>query len=313
MRLLSALTIIVLFSCNSCTTKNNPDALAANDTLTFTEDLLQQNSVKTLDSLNHMKLDEEKGDLNSFRQYLEKLPVNKLVSIPYALGYIKTCIPSGSPDQDSVFLVFNTWFYAVTNQLSDSLEKKYKIIVDQLNENSVSSELTAFRDNLAYCGIEILSSEGMYFLDVMPDYFYINFRDRVSAGVAQYLTIRKDELKQGFSEDAGMLITFGELYQRVKSWEEFQDKFPSTVYAADADYYLKTYLATLLTGMDNSRVFDSENSVLLPERKQLYEKIIKEDPQSESGKIISSYYSLLKSHNFKDNTLNDIFLKENKT
>jgi len=157
-----------------------------------------------------------------------------------------------------------------------------------------------------------MSSEGMYYLDVMPDYFYINFRDLVSAGVAQYLSIRKDELKQGFSEDAGMLITFGELYQRVKRWEEFLDKFPNTVYTADADYYYQTYLATLLTGMDNSRVFDSENSVLLPEIKQLYEKIIKEDPQSRCGKIISSYYSLLKSHNFKDNNGIDDFLKANK-
>jgi hypothetical protein len=155
-------------------------------------------------------------------------------------------------------------------------------------------------------------SEGIDYLDVLPDYFYDSFSNRVSASVKQYLFIRKTELAQGFTEDTGLLISFDELYKRVKRWEKFLNDYPNTVYRAQAEDNYTTYLETLLTGMDNSRIFDFDKNVLLPEVKTIYEKAMTDGPNSKTAKIITDYYNFLGRHDFKENDSIPKFLSEHK-
>ena len=301
--------LLVLFTAFllTCCSQSKQD----NETYATTDYLLQDNSISKLTTINHQNLKVIKGDLKSFKTYLDKLDNDSLTSIPYALDYIKTCISSDNTDLDSIFLLFNIKFYTITNRLSDSLDTKYNFLTVQLYKDSNTVELNSFKNNLATCGLAIFSSEGMYYLDVIPDFFYANFKNRVSEGVAEYLNIRKDELEQGFSEDAGMLISFSELYGRVKRWENFTNKYPKTLYSEDANSYYLTYLETLMTGMDNSRVFDFEQNSLMPEIKSLYESIMKESSESPTTKIISSYYAFLARHDFKENDSIQIFLEAN--
>ena len=62
-------------------------------------------------------------------------------------------------------------------------------------------------------------------------------------------------MKQGFSEDAGMLISYEDLYYRIRRWEEFLYKHPNTIINDEAISYYRTYIETLMTGMANSRRF----------------------------------------------------------
>ncbi len=309
MRILFALPLILLLSCNSQKTTNNEGELLRADTIT--ENLSEQNSITKLISLNHQRLDKIKSDFNSFKLYSKSLSESNISSIPFLLDYIRTCIPNNDINNDSIFFIFSQKFNRITNRLNDSLGTKFRFVSEPAGEESSAKQIDIFKENLAACGIGIFSTEGMYYADAQSDYFYNNFNDRVSPGLKEYLKIRQDELKQGFAEDAGLQITFDELYQRIKRWEQFQIKYPETIYKADARYFYSMYLETLMTGMDNSRVFDYGNSKLLPGLKQLYEKIIRTDSKSETGKIISSYYSLLARHGFKENDSIDVFLKNN--
>jgi len=299
--------LVFLFACHSPAGKENKASVSA-----LSPDYLLRDSfiLKSLPA-DHQKLLGVTGNFRSCKTYLDKLSNDSLTSIPFALDYITTCIPPGNADRDSIFLLFNAKFYAVTTKLSDSLYTKYNFLVDQLNKDSSSVELKCFQSNLTACGIKFLLSEGTYYLDAMSDFLYNNFKDRVSDGVKEYLSIRKDELKQGFSEDAGLLISFEDVYKRVKRWEVFIKNYPNTVCAEEANSYYITYLETLIAGMDNSRLFDFNSNSLLPEIKTLYEKIMKEETASPATKIISSYYSLLSRHNFKYNDSVDMFLKAN--
>ena len=301
-KLLLALPVFFLFACGSNNTKDKTEKESK-------DYLLQENSISKLVESNHQNISDKSGDLKSFKSYINKLNDDSLNSIPYALDYIKTCIPADNIDRDSIFLLFNIKFYSITNKLTENLDKKYKSIIGQLYKDSSTVELQNFRNNLGMCGIDIFSSEGMYYLDVIPNFFYENFKKRVSESVVEYLNIRKDELKQGFSEDAGMLISFDDLYKRVKRWENFIYKYPSSLYINEANSFYTTYLETLMTGMDNSRIFDFDSGALKPEIKALYETIIKDDLESPTNKIISSYYSFLARHNFKENDSISIFLK----
>jgi hypothetical protein len=304
-KILLALSCSFLFACGSNNTQDKKD------TVSTTDYLLQDNSVSKFVIANHQKLSGVTGSFKSYKLYLDKLDNDSLTAIPFALDYINTCISTDNADRDSIFLLFNIKFYEVANRLSDSLDTKYKSLIHQLDKDSSTVELKSFKNNLATCGIDIFSTEGMYYLDVIPNFFYDNFKNRVSDGVAEFLNIRQDELKQGFSEDAGMLISFEDLYNRVKRWENFINKYPNTVYNNEANSYYETYLETLMTGMDNSRLFDFDNNSLLPEMKTLYEKIIGEGTESPTTKIISSFYALLARHDFKENDSIQIFLETN--
>jgi hypothetical protein len=302
--------VLLFVACNSpqkkgAAPKSKPLAVAANY-------ITQTNSINTMVNSNHQLLTGKKGDFNSFKSYLQGLSDRNLYSIPFAMDYIKTCLPADLPERDSVVLLFNLKFYKVTNLLSESLENKYLWVGNQIDSNKHTAKLKAFKANLKDCGIGVFSSEGNYYLDVLPDYFYQQFKDRVSAGVQAYLEIRRHELAEGFSEDAGMLISFKQLYQRVKNWEKYLDDYPHTVYGNEADNYYTNYLETLLTGMDNSRVFDDVSNVLLPEVKIIYEKAIRDEPASRTAQYISKYYSFLGRHNFTYTDSVDVFLQEHK-
>jgi hypothetical protein len=306
---LSLFSIILLLSCTYCNSQENKNPQGV--PVSCTENLLQNHSVSDAVKAVHQKLTGITGDLKTFKSYVGNLDDKQVASIALALDYIKTCIPAGNPDQDMIFEEFYKKFYRVTNRFSDSLETNYPSIIKQLDKDSNSAELGAFRDNLKQCGIGIFTTEGIYYPDAIYDFFYTNFNDRVSVGMKEFLSIRKDEMKQGFSEDAELLISFDEVYQRAKRWEKLLDTYPEIIIKEEAGNYYIMYMETLITGMDNSPVFSSENQTLLPEIRILYEKILKEETGSKTTKIISDYYSFLEQHDFKDNDDIQNFLKDN--
>jgi hypothetical protein len=290
-------------SCNSNKTITVKAVSQAN------ENLLEKNNITNIITSNHENLINTKGDLESFRSYIKNLDNTKVSTIPLTLDYIKTCISPDLSSKDSVFKEFYFKFYSVANGLSDAFESKYPQLVNDLNENKNNQETEAFLDNIKIAGLDLCMSEGMYYFDVKYDYFYNNFKDRVSPDLSEYLNIRKDEVKQGFSEDAGMLISFEELYKRVKRWEDFLTKYPNSSSSEEATYFYQTYLETLLTGMDNTRTFDFENNTLIPEVKTIFERVIQGDSTSNTGKVIKAYYKFLLKNNFIYSDSISVFLE----
>lgn len=276
----------------------------------FKEVLLVPDSITKIVERNHARFAGEKGDFNSFKKLLQGLDDRDAASIPVALDYVETALDSQLPERDSVVILFNQKFYTICNGLTDSLETRYAKVVGLIDKGEKTEQTRLFRSNLRQCGIGVFESEGSAYLDILPDYLYKHFQNRVSPAVERYLSIRRDELAQGFSEDAGMLISFQQLYDRVKTWESFLNSYPANVYTDEAESDYETYLETLMTGMGNSRVFDLETDELIPEVKDIYEREARENPESRTGKIIGPYVDFLARHNFKYTDSVDVFLKE---
>jgi hypothetical protein len=275
------------------------------------ENLLAENYVISRVSTQHSKIAGIKGNLLSFSHYLDQLSSEEVTSIALAMNYLKTCIPEKEPMGDSIFRLFNIKFYEIADHFSYSIDTMYKSLVVQLDLHPESREVKIFKDNLHACGLDLLMSEGAYYVDATPEYFYNNFRNRVSDALRDYLDIRKDEMKEGFTEDAELLISFNDVYKRVKRWEQFLAKYPSGPVNSIAEYYYSMYLSTLLTGTDNSNAFDYNTFILEPEMKLLYEHIMKEDPDSRTTKVVTAFYSLMEKHNFRDNESIRAFLDKN--
>lgn len=239
------------------------------------------------------------GKIKDFKKFIRTLNASDFYAISTAADYLKIYLPKAGPiDRDSTYLYFAQLFYKVVNNQTDSLYLKYPNTMKKLEANEIDSDTRSFDAFLELFGVELFMTEGTFYLDVSSDYFAGIFSNHVSKGLQDYLQLRKQELNEGFSEDAGLLITFEKVHERILRWEKFLNEHPNSMMINDAYYYFETYLETLLTGLDNSRIFDSENK-MLPEIKSLYKSIIRSNANNKSTAIIRGYYEVLAQGEFK--------------
>lgn len=234
-----------------------------------------------------------------------------ITAIPVAESIIKNSIEKLSKaEKDSTYYLYMDLFYELSNEMSTILETKYDGIIKKIEEKTKDPEVDNFTKCLEACGLELLTTEGTYYLDAKYDHFYQLFKGKVSVALDDFLKIRSKEMKEGYSEDAGLLISFEDLYKRVEIWEDFIDKYPQTSLTNEAKGYYTSYLSTFITGMDNSRLFDYESYKLLPEIQTLYEQIISKKDNRKCRKIVSDYYDKLKANDFRELNKIEDFLKE---
>ena len=212
---------------------------------------------------------------------------------------------------DSAYDMFLEFYYASANNLTDSLKTKYSSVVKKIYRNEVDSVTREFQRLLDDCGLSIFTTDGYYFyVDVQPDFFFETFKNNSSPSLKTFLQLRDWELKNAFSEDAMLLISFNDLADRIYNWDKYLNDYPDTKLNREANYFLKIYLETYLTGMENTRLFDRKSRILLPEVKQSYESYIQNYTDTKSGMIIQEYYEILKRNEFEYSDSIDYILKK---
>ncbi|MCB2196476.1 MAG: hypothetical protein KQH79_11500 [Bacteroidetes bacterium] len=251
-------------------------------------------------------------NLDEYISLIDSLNVYDISSIKVLKNYVINNLFETDELADSAYYLFLEFFYASANNLTDSLETKYPNLVKKLYVQEEDSEVREFLGLLDDCGLDLFSTEGYFYVDVQPEFFNETFKDNSSPSLKTFLKLRDNELKNAFSEDAMLLISFNELADRIYNWEKYLKDYPETKLKNEANYFFEIYLETFLTGMDNTRLFDSESRILLPEVKQSYESYIKNHADTKSGKIIQEYYEILKGNQFKyTGRIDDILKKYN--
>jgi hypothetical protein len=326
-------TLSFLVACNSGVNKaKNKHTQDTMDSLRVKQVLLVPDYMKGHVSANHEKLIGVKGNIESYKQYLKTLDTS-LLSITYALDYVKTCFPQKDTIQgDSAFKYFNNEFHTIIQKLADSIVSQYGTLIQMIDSSHSTDFITVgameaaistpssklqeitFLNNLNSCGVYLMNNalEGDQIED-QPDFLYYNFRNRVSTDVKKYLKNVSDEDKEGYSEDGGLMISFEDVYKRAKFWEKFMTDYPHSLCLENAQLKYESYINDLLTGEDNSPTFDIETNILDPKIKALYRKIIMDEPESTTSKIILSWFNLIARHGFtRNDTVINTFVKENK-
>jgi hypothetical protein len=234
--------------------------------------------------------------LKRFNKY-QDLDIN---TIPVAEKEINDCINSfADKEKDSLYILYQRVFYTSVNKLNDSLESKYSSVLEKITNEENDSIVVKFKQLLKRSGLVLQMTEGSYFVDVQNTYFYNLFKGKVSKSLDEYLRIRSIEMGTTFSEDAMLLISYDDLYNRIVVWEDFINSHQDFFLNKTAVKFFHHYLSVLLTGMDNTPAFSRENGVLNSELKSLYEKVIIIADLRESTDIITEYYNLLKANQFK--------------
>lgn len=280
-----------------------------------------------LDALEFTIGEEPKGerrsakgdDLEKVRGYLKSLSLSDPDSISKGLEYTKAMLDQVAPSTaaDEIFLEFYSFYGGVvatfSNQIyendSPSQEELMAIYDDgasdktlQLSENGKknrhSKELDELYKKLRRNGMFVDVTEDTFFVDESPDFVFLNLGEHLTQPLKDYMRLRTYEKRVRFSEDASLRISFSEVGGRALTWEKFKARYPDFSKMKVIDGHIELYMRTLLTGMDNSWIFDWETGKLNEEPRKAYEHIIANYPDSHVGRIISGYYDIIKRNDF---------------
>jgi len=245
------------------------------------------------------------------REQIQRYSKTGIAAVAISESLIRKHIAAlNDAEKDSIYVLFTNMYYEASRVLSDCIDSKYTDLTQKIEQKIHDSQVTNFEQCLDICGMCLSSTEGAYYAGEKPDYLFSLFSGRGSAALDEYLKLTNKELKEGYVDDAALLISFDNLYKRVLAWEDFINNYPKSFLITEAQGYYNSYLGTLLSGLDNSRVFDSETNKLIPELQALYEQIVSKNDSRKSSKTIAEFYALVKSNNFSMPATLNQFLDE---
>jgi len=152
--------------------------------------------------------------------------------------------------------------------------------------------------------------EGMLFATANSAGLAGLFGRYLSPAMREFLALRRGEEAEGFAEDAGLLISWDRLGERVATWERFIEANPGFQLLPEARHWYELYLGTLLTGMDNSRVFGGPDATLQPQVRASYRRFAARHGSTRAGAMVSEYLGVLERNGFQDGPAVRAFLRD---
>jgi hypothetical protein len=171
-------------------------------------------------------------------------------------------------------------------------------------------DAVAYETELNRSGLQLSYAEGSVFLDSNPERFLEYFGPYLTESTKEFLEHYAIEQKETYSEDAGLIIPVQELSNRLIFWDTFLSKYPDHLFVDHAEDYYKTFLRTLLTGLDNTMAYDNTTLEWSKEFLEVYKSVIVNHPTTKSAQVLSRYLELLATSDFKYNDKVQEFIDE---
>ncbi|CAA7196639.1 tol-pal system YbgF family protein [Chryseobacterium potabilaquae] len=127
------------------------------------------------------------------------------------------------------------------------------------------------------------------------NYYYNIFKNSVTFDYNAYIKQLSIEDKVNYAEDAGIVISWKELGDRVIFWENFIKKYPKSDLMNVAKEKYNNYLYDYLFGMDNTPTYERADGKLYDENKDEFNRIIKKYPNSETAKKVQELLDFFES------------------
>ncbi|MBM4310208.1 MAG: hypothetical protein FJ119_04580 [Deltaproteobacteria bacterium] len=231
--------------------------------------------------------------VKEYTDYLSKIRAQDVNAVVKAANeLIKVSLDKNDPCRDQLMHEFRKYYHATMS----AYEKKSK--VGQWEYPAADSDRLEFEQTIASAGWSLRESEGMYCLGEKAGWFEERFRTILTRPFKKYLRIRADEIQQGFARDAGLLISWDQLGERIAMWEQFLRTYPGFVAKDEIRDRLDVYVRTFVTGMDNSRINNFNSKKLRPDVRAAYEVFIRENRDSAYYTLVRDYYEMLKRKQF---------------
>jgi hypothetical protein len=224
---------------------------------------------------------------------------------------------SGTRRADSAFAVFRGQFALRAESLGTAIYQNqplqrwiWRVSAEGWTDLD-SASADSLRRFLAARGLRAEFSEGNAYASENTAAMGPLFERYLSPAMRNFLAIRRAEEDEGYSEDAGLLISWDQLAERIARWERFLDANPGFQLAGEGRYRYDNYLAVYLTGMDNSRVFEYPRETLDPRVRASYERFLTRHAESGTARIVRGYLDVLGRNGWRAEPDVVAFLKAN--
>lgn len=195
---------------------------------------------------------------------------------------------------EQLFVIFRTFYYEPLSQFQEAEG------ITRLPYPLEDTRKKLLQARLSRVGWALRVTEGSYYVGEAGAWWRSRFGPLLPRSWDGYFHQREVEIREGFSEDAGLLISWERLRQRITFWEGFIRRHPHFPANEEVSSYLDIYIRTFLTGVDNSRIErDFDDPTLRTEVKIAYEAFLRNNKGSKYYDIVKGYYEVLKRNNFR--------------
>ena len=227
--------------------------------------------------------------LSRMSEYLQTLPVEQLTSGKSAIVYtMHNFTGARGTLADAAFILLERFLfrletagnlYPLTQSIAWEEPDFEAIRNEQFNMKKYPVTKT-----LAENGFRLEIGEGMVYpiVDWAPlaDFFV----EKVTPPMKTYLVQRVMEQKDNVFDDGGIVIGLDTLAERAAFWEEFNRQNPYFVRKQETQEYQRWMRLLLLTGSDNSGIFDDENHTVAADFKNVWTLIGQRYPGTQLAK-----------------------------
>ncbi|MEZ4928029.1 MAG: SH3 domain-containing protein [Saprospiraceae bacterium] len=235
--------------------------------------------------------------LSKLSAFLKTLDVTKLENGGKAIEFVKTNYASSSGTlADAVFVMLENFlstmeregmFYRETEDFTWTDSDFEDIFQDRFDMNKYP-----LTKKYGQNGFRMEAAEGSVFPVV--DWFKLGdfFVGRVTPPMKEYLEQYIAELKSYAYDDGGIVIGLDTIAQRAIFWEKFNQMNPYFVRGYETKETERWLRMVLVSGTDNTPVFDYDNNKITDDFKKVWAIILDKYPGTKLAKTVKEFSDL---------------------
>jgi hypothetical protein len=232
--------------------------------------------------------EKEKEALAELVKSLSKLsPENADKMLLAFEDYQNNAVNAGTPVTDTLVKL-------IQKNAGEPYNEKTLNDVSKIKDPDLKSALQALFDR----GYKLIVPEGMH--QAVVDYSaYKAFEPYVTKDIADYIEIKAMESESRALEDAAIIISIDEIYQRALACEGFIKAYPQSGKIEEIRRMYGSYVDSYFYGQNNTPAFDYETNKLTQEFLDSYKKAAAGSTDSPIAKAASDYLKVLGDNGYK--------------
>jgi uncharacterized protein YgiM (DUF1202 family) len=167
-------------------------------------------------------------------------------------------------------------------------------------EKIKDAEIKKFASEVKDNGFIVHSVEGMYNIQVHPQFLLERFKQGMSAKTLDYYTLMADEVDKLALNDGALAIAWEELASRLAGWQSFIVQYAGTAEAKTAKAaYHDRYLYFYIAGVPNTPLIDAKTGTLDAKLKASYEQFILKYRNTKDADVVKRVYTIFEKNDFR--------------
>jgi hypothetical protein len=245
--------------------------------------------------------------LSALSGYLQTLPIGQLGSGKSAIDYVKRSFSSSSGTlADAAFILLERFLFRMETagnlyNLTEEAVAWEENDSEAIRKEQFNMKKYPLTKSLAENGFRLEVGEGMIFpiVDwaILADFFV----EKVTPPMKEYLLQCVSEQKDNPFDDGGIVIGLDTLAERAVFWEKFNLQNPYFIRKNETMQKEQWMRLILLTGSDNTRVFDFENHTVAEYFKKAWAHIGQKYVGTQLAKDVQEFTGICEKSGWKQN------------